>query len=367
MKTLELYDGIILFENNSVKLVGNMDLLLEDDQNDKNNNNTEQKSTSTEQGNSTKQNDQTKKDAGITIFKNFGQVIKYFNGNEKTIARIEKSFEDNKKKLENGSLKDKFIYYASKLVPILSILHRALIKAFGVIWNAIKKIPGVSTISEKVSNWLNKTGIPHMRVFGSSVRVADLTKFIATSFILVGSIGFIVKKVKEKYSKGNSNGKMESETLVIKPMVFTESDDVGDSFLKKGSGILAKIANVFKNITDSVGKIIIGIVSAMIAAGLLVLMLILTKNLVIKAIKYTVKYESNKIEKSGFNKAKYVGAKVVAAAAKIVTFNSVAPIDIYLTDECIDQERSIKQKRFVLTNDCLNDNNNNNSNNNNSQ
>lgn len=334
-----LYKNIIILNETDTKLIGDfqIDGLMEAD------------STSGE--NSEEYNN--------TVFNGLSGVIKYFNNDTETVKKVRLSLDKGKNKLKSGKLKDIFLFLIQKITTLLAGPSRALIKAVDYLWSGsnskdskwkgFRSLPGLSQLTKFVNKLLQKTGITQMKMFNTELKLSDFAKFLTVTFVLVGSIGFIVKKIKDKIHANNESIDYDINSM---PLVLTEGDSMGDSFIKKGSGALAKLINFMKNVGDKVSSLLLGVVATIIASGLLLLTMLITRKPVLAAIKFAVEYrnkdaEDPNREKSAIDKTKYVGALLVESAAKIATFGPTKS-DIYLQDPSIDEDASNRAKRFIL-------------------
>jgi len=183
-----LYKNIIILEESDTKLIGDFEIdgLMEADSDGK----------QIEQYNE-------------SVFSGISDVIKLFNNDKDTVNKVTTQLSKNQKKLSSGKLKDLFLFFATKVVVLLSHGSRSIIKAINFLWSGtgapdskwkgFKSLPGLSKVTGFVSSMIDKTGIRQLKVFGTELRVADLVKFITVMFVLVGSIGFIVAKTKNGF------------------------------------------------------------------------------------------------------------------------------------------------------------------------
>jgi len=341
-----LYKNIIILNETDTKLIGDfqIDGLMEAD------------STSNDKSS------EKSEEYNNTVFGGLSGVLKYFNNDTETVKKVRASLDKGKEKLKGGKLKDIFLFLIQKLTTILAGPSRALMKAIDYLWSGstsenskwkgFRSLPGLSQLTGFVNKLLQKTGISQMKLFNTELKLSDLAKFLTITFVLVGSIGFIVKKIKDKIQANNESIDYDIDSM---PLVLTEGDSMGDSFIKKGSGALAKLVNFMKNVGDKASSLLLGVVATIIASGLLLLAMLATRKPVLAAIKFAVEYRNKdaadpKREKSAIDKTKYVGALLVESAAKVATFGPTKS-DIYLQDSGINEDASNKAKKFVLETD----------------
>lgn len=331
MTSIKLYDNIILLESNgSAKLIGDFEIFTEADADNKEaDGNTEEKNNA--------------------VFKSISEVIKYFNADKDTVADLNTRMTNNADKLKKGGIKNLLLFFVTKLGFGIAKVYHAIDKAVKFIWEQIKKIPGVNTVTNFVSQQLAKIGGDKpFKLFKTDLTVADVTKFISVTFVLVGSLGYIMKRLKAAYDNNSNSVNVESTQIQIHttPLILTESNMPSESFIKKGTSALANILNFGKNVRDAAIRAFIGAIGTMLAAGFMVLILLISRKPVQAAIEFAVNNKGKDL--TGIDKAKYVGSKVVEAMAKFATFNGAFNSDVF-----VDESRyhaDYKTKSFTVKN-----------------
>ena len=307
MKSITFYDNIILLESSGAKLVGDFEIFHESDDSDN--------------------KDEGKNEA---VFSSLTDVIKFFNNDKAAVTEINNRLEKNSKTLAKGGIKDTLLLLITKLGVNLGKVWQSVNKAISYIWEKIKNLPGINSVSSWISNMLNKVGITSLgsfKIFGSSLKVSDALKFITVTFVLIGSLGFITKKIKQLVQNHSESLSVDINTT---PLILTEADSTSETFMKKGTSALAKLINFSKNIGSAAEKAIIGILGTMVAAGILLLIALSSRKLVMNAIEYSVNNKGKEL--NGIDKAKYVGAAIVEQMAKIATFGGLG-MDIYVDND----------------------------------
>lgn len=319
MKSITFYDNIILLESSGAKLIGDFEIFHEAEDAD-----------NKEEG---------KNEA---VFSSLTDVIKFFNNDKAAVAEINNRLEKNSKTLAKGGIKDTLLLLITKLGVNLGKVWQSVNKAISYIWEKIKNLPGINSVSSWISNMLNKVGITSLgsfKIFGSSLKVSDALKFITVTFVLIGSLGFITKKIKQLVQNHSESLSVDINTT---PLILTEADSTSETFMKKGTSALAKLINFSKNIGSAAEKAIIGILGTMVAAGILLLIALSSRKLVMNAIEYSVNNKGKEL--NGIDKAKYVGAAIVEQMAKIATFGGLG-MDIYVDDS--RYKADYPSKRFL--------------------
>lgn len=306
MKSITFYDNIILLESSGAKLVGDFEIFHESDDSDN--------------------KDEGKNEA---VFSSLTDVIKFFNNDKAAVTEINNRLEKNSKTLAKGGIKDTLILLITKLGLNIGKVWQSVNKAISYIWEKIKNLPGINSVSSWISNMLNKVGITSLgsfKIFGSTLKVSDALRFITVTFVLIGSLGFITKKIKQLVQNHSESLSVDINTT---PLILTEADSTSETFMKKGTSALAKLVNFAKNIGSAAEKAIVGILGTMVAAGILLLIALSSRKLVMNAIEYSVNNKGKEL--NGIDKAKYVGAAFVEQMAKIATFGGLG-MDIYVDD-----------------------------------
>ena len=326
IKEFNLYNDIIILEESTQKFTYIGSPLLEDDD----------------------QQDDSKKGL-LTLLKD--KILGLFGKDKGDVQNVSKKMEQTDSK-KVKSPKDFIKWFGSKIMTMLGNLWSTILKAFRVMWNWIKNhVPGVNTIVTKVSEMLGKKvdKDKEVTVGGEKLTFKEMVAVSATGIVLMGSLGYILKKVT------TGGGKMES-TMVIatKPLSLIESDgSIQDSFVKKAPTMFGKLLDFMKNVKDAATKFIITTLGIMIGVAVFMLLALISKPVVCKIIKYALLVDASGVSNqlNGATKMKYIGAKVTLGMANVLA--SKGNTILYDTCDCITWNGKDKRYEYVPNNNCM--------------
>jgi len=272
------------------------------------------------------------------------KILGLFGKNKGDVAKVTQKMEQTDgKKLKKPM--DFLKWFGTKIIGLLKFLWNSIIKAFRIMWNWIKThIPGVNTLVSKIAKLLGKNVDQDKEtvVGGEKLTFKELVAVGATSVVLIGVSGYIIKKLTVGVSS------KEESTMIIdtKPLALVESDgSIKESFLKKAPTLFGRLIDFIKNVKDAAVKFIVTVLGIMIGVGIFIILALISKPAVCKAITYALLVDtagiSNQI--SGVAKVKYLSAKVILAMAN--TLASHGHTIIYDTCDCIKYDG--KEKRYV--------------------
>jgi len=241
-------------------------------------------------------------------------------------------------------------WFGSKIMGLIKDWFNTIVKAFKILWNWIKThVPGVNALANKVAKMLGKDIDKESTIAGEKITGKELVGFGVVTFVLVGTVGYLVKKLKEK------SGNMESTDFSIstKPLALVESDgSISESFTKKAPTIFGKIIDLLKNIKDAAMNFIVTVLGIMVGVGIFMLLAIVSRPMVCKILKYALLVDAAGISSqlSGLNKAKYVSARVTLAMADAL--GNKGHTIIYDACDCIEWDSKAKRYRYKEGGSC---------------
>jgi len=227
-------------------------------------------------------------------------------------------------------------WFGSKIMGLIKGWFNTIIKSFKILWNWIKThVPGVNTLSTKVAKMFGGDVNKQSTIADEKIDQKELIGFGVVTVVLVGVIGYIIKKLKE-----NTSGAVNESTnwsVSTKPFALVESDgDISGSFTKKAPALFGKLLDFMKNIKDAAMRFIITTLGILVGVGLFVILGVITRPLVCRAMKFALMVDASGAANniSGMNKAKYVSARVLLAMADAL--GSKANTIIYDACDCIE-------------------------------
>ena len=316
IKEFNLYNDIVILEENSNRITYIGTPLLEDDH---------------------ESEDNAKKGLFLLIKE---KIVGLFSKDKSEIAKVEKkmtSTDPNSIKSPTGFLK----WFGTKILTLLKNGFNTVMKALRIAWNWIKNnVPGVNAIATKVAKMLGKEAESGVTVGNEKLSGKEIIGLGATTVVLVGTIGYILKKF------SNKSGMNESTIIYTKPFALVESDgSIKESFVKKAPTLFGKLIDFMKNVKDHTIKFIIAVLGTMIGVGLFMLLAIISKPMMCKVIRYALLVDaagiSNQI--TGGAKMKYISAKVALAMAN--TIGNMNSMILYDSCDCVNWDA--KAKRYV--------------------
>jgi len=325
VKQFNLYEDImILTESGHAEYIGSP--LLEDDQ---------------------QQEDPASKKLLLSTLK---EKIGIFKGDKEAINKVNDRLATMQGKKKSAIEWVKFI--ATKLMMFIGKIFSKIVKFLLALWKWVKQhVPGVQKIATKVDNLLfkNRSGeYRGFRIGDEKIATKDLIGLGTTTFVLIGSLGYIAKKVSAKMNGEGGGGMQESIVITTSPLVFLENDgSIGDSFTKKVPGIFAKLIDLGKNVKDAALSFFIKTLGVLIVSGLFILLLVLFSPLLCKMIKYSLGIEAAGMANSlqGVDKAKYISAKMISGMANILA--KTAHMDIFAACDCIEYNKDHRRYEYA--------------------
>ena len=253
-------------------------------------------------------------------------------------------------------------FIATKLMLIIGKIFSKIVKFLLMLWEFAKKhVPGVQKIASKVDGILFKNSQGQERGFRigeDKIATKDLIGIGGITFVLIGTLGYIAKKIAAKSGGGEEGGaaptgQQESIVITTSPFTLLESDgDVASSFTKQVPGVFAKIIDLLKNVKDSAYSFFVKTIGMLIIAGLFILLLVISAPVICKMIKYSLGIDAAGVANilSGMDKAKYISAKLAVGMANVL--GRTAHMNIFDTCSCIEYNKDSKQYVYKPTGDC---------------